>query len=180
MCAAVDPLASLRPWTLTVDVGGETYRLEPRNSADWLAVLLQEEIDLADILPGMLDEEGEERLGEALIEGLVSTDEIRECALEIIGTASGRDHWWTLNLTRSVMEVWTQVYGQLISQGVRFDQLPLGAALDAMYAVVASRMDKERLRSFDADLSRPPAGTPLSEEDESDQFLAAMNAMKAT
>lgn len=161
-----------------VDLGGREYEIEPCSAAQWLAVLLPNPLDLSEILPGMLSDAGEEELEEALMAGQVSEADMREACLEVISMASGRNWWWALNLVQSAATIWLQVYGQLISHGVRFDQLPLGAALDAMYASIAARMDKDQLRSFNSDLSRPPAGhvPELSENEEQESFLAFMNS----
>lgn len=179
MSVGVDPLASLRPYGFAVDLGGREYEVPPRTGAQWLTVLLPSPLDLADILPGMLGDDDAEVLEEALMAGEVSEQDIKDSVFEVITLAAGRDWWWALNLIQSVATVWTQVYGQLVAQGVRFDQLPLGAVLDAMYATLAARMDKDRLRAFDSDLARPPVGhaPELTAEDEEAQFLAAMNSM---
>lgn len=176
----LDPLASLRPWGFVVDLGGREYEIQPRSGAQWLEVLLPNPFDPSDILPGMLGEAAEEELQEALMAGVVSETEIRDACYEVITMASGRDWWWALTLVQSAATVWLQIYGQLVAQGVRFDSLPLGAVLDALYATIVSRMNKEQLQSFNSELSRPPAGQApeLSPEDEEAQFLNLMNTMK--
>lgn len=178
--ANLDPLASLRPWGFMVDLGGREYEIQPRTGAQWLEVLLPNPLELGDILPGMLGEAEQEELEEALMAGTVSESDIREACYEVIALASGREWWWTLTLVQSATTVWLQIYGQLVAQGVRFDSLPLGAVLDAMYATIASRMSKEQLLSFNSELSKPPAGyaPELSREDEEAQFLALMNTMQ--
>lgn len=177
MSGVVDPLASLKSWPLTVTVGDADYRLVPASAAQWLVVLLEDPLDLAQILPGMIHEEDEEGLEEAMMEGRVSEAEIRDACWEIITACSGRDWWWAFNLVRTVSTVWMQVYGRLMAGGLDLEGLPLGAALDVMYAICIERMDREHRNTFDRELSRVPAGVEqqLDENAEEARFLALMN-----
>lgn len=175
MSVVVDPLASLRDWELEVDVAGRTYRLLPRSAAEWLAVLVENPLDEAAILPGMLAEQDQSELEDALLSGQVSAGELRNTVLEVIGLASGRDWWWTLRLVQTMVGSWLLVHGSLVAAGVDLSKMSLGAALDAVYVTCATRMDKERRQMFDRELEMPPVAEKINEDQEAANFLALMN-----
>ena len=176
MSVAVDPLASLKSWPLTVTVAGQDYELRAVSAAQWLTILLEDPIDLSAILPGLLSEEAEEAVEDAMMAGRLTKREIEDICHEVIGLCAGRDWWWALNLIRSVASAWMLIYGRLMVSGVNLDRLPLGAALDAMYALCVERMDKEHHQQFDRDLERPPVNQEIDANDEEAQFLALMNS----
>jgi hypothetical protein len=175
----VDPLASLRAWSLEVTVGGRDYRLRSLHAADWLVILLGDPLDLSQILPGLLcDEAEEEELEAALLGGRVTEAEIREAALEVVSAVAGRPWWWVFNLLGAAATAWTALFGRLVAAGVDVQRLPLGAALDALYVMCTDGMKKEHREQFNRELERPPAGVEqeLSAEEEEAQFLALMNS----
>lgn len=176
----VDPLGSLRAWPLTIELGGREYTTRPVLADEWLTILLEDPLDLAEILPGMLEEADEVALEEALFEGAVSDKEIRDATLEIVALSAGRDWWWVMNLIGAAASAWTVVYGRLVTLGVNPAVMPLGAFLDAMYLSCAQVMDKEQRAQFDRDLEHPPASVTaeeaIDEDAESASFLAMLNA----
>lgn len=176
MSVAVDPTASLRSWPLSVTVAGRDYQLQALTGMQWLEILLEDPIDLSLILPGLLSGDEEEELEDAMLEGRLTEGEIRDSCWEIVGAVAGRDWWWAMNLIQSVAAAWMVIWGRLVVSGAHLDTMPLGAILDAMYAICIERMDKQRKESFDRDLERPPAATELNEETEQADFLALMNA----
>lgn len=178
MSVDVDPLASLRGWGSTVELGGREYQLRAALAVEWLPILMIDPLDLSAIIPGMVEQDVEEDLEDALIQGTVSLDEIEQVCREVISMAAGRDWWWALNLLASVAGAWMTIFGNLVARGMDVSRLPLGALLDAMYAECAARMDKDHLRDFDRQLNTPPIGlVPVINEDvEAANFVALMNS----
>lgn len=176
MSVDVDPLASLRGWELEVELGGGTYRVMPRMAGHWLTILVRNPMDAADILPAMVAEDQQEALEEALVAGAVSADEIHEAVLEVIADASGRPWWWTLRLVQAAVGSWAIIHGSLVAAGANLANMPLGAALDAIYVTCMTRMDKEHREAFDRDLEMPPARQEIDEQREAESFLALMNS----
>lgn len=178
MSVAVDPLASLKAWPLSVDLGGREYALRPALGGEWLPILMVDPMDIAAIIPGMLSEEAADDFECALIDGEVALPEVEEVCREVITSAAGREWWWACNLLASVSGVWMTIFGTLVRQGVDVDRLPLGAVLDALYAECASRMDKQHLQDFDRQLNIAPAGVVpvIDEEREAMNFVALMNS----
>lgn len=164
MSVVVDPLYSLRGWELEVEVAGQAYQVLPRSAAEWLIVLVENPLDPAAILPGMLADGDQGELEDALLSGQVSAQELHDVALEVIAAASGRDWWWTLRLVQTMVGSWLLIHGTLVAAGVDLSRMPLGAALDAIYVTCATRMDKEHRQAFDRELEMPPAAEEIQEE----------------
>lgn len=176
----VDPTSSIVPFELIVSLGGEEYRVRAAYAAEWLGVLLsQDDLDLGDVLPGMLTDEDQDRMTDAAWDGVISEKEIHEAALEVITEVSGRDWWWTLHLLWSVAGAWLVVYGRMVAAGIDPTRIPLGAFLDAMYMTSVQNMDKQQRSEFDRMLEKPPPGVEFEEavdvDAESAAFLNMMN-----
>lgn len=175
----VNPLGSLRNWDLIVSLGGREYTLRPATAEEWLSILLEPDIDLSDILPGMLDDEDQSDLEETVFAGQVTEEELTGTALEVLTEAAGRDWWWALKLITFATGAWSVIYGRLLTQGIDPAKLTLGAFLDAMYLTCVQNMSKENRSSFDRELEAPPPGVAIeeaiNEEAESASFLSMMN-----
>lgn len=176
----VDPLSSIQPFELVVTLGDEEYRVRAACAAEWLGVLLsQEDLDLSDVLPGMLTDEDQQRMTDDAWDGAFSDEEVNQAALDVITEVSGRDWWWTLHLLWSVAGAWLVVYGRMVAQGIDPTRIPLGAFLDAMYMTSVQNMDKQQRSEFDRMLEQPPPGIEFEEavdvDAESTAFLNMMN-----
>lgn len=175
----VDPLSSLRPFALIVTLGGRDYTVPPLHASDWLSVLLEEDLDLSGIIPGLLGEDDQAELSDAVWRDEVTEEEIEEVCLDLIKETAGRDWWWVLHLLWSAASAWMVVYGRLVMQGVKPDELPLAAFLDALYLTCVQNMDKQQRSEFDRMLERPPAHIApedaINEDAESAAFLKMMN-----
>lgn len=180
MSGVVDPLSSLKPWELEVELAGQDYVIPAVMADVWLPILMAEPLDLVEILPGMLSEQAQEELEEALLDGRITAEEISDTALEVVSLAAGRPWWWVLRLLNSASGAWLTIWGNLLAQGVNPQNLTLGAALDAIYATMLPRgqVKEEVRRQFDRELSTPPAGVKpddIDEKREAAAFLAMMN-----
>lgn len=175
----VDPLGSLRPWELIVELGGREYTIRAAYADEWLAILLADPLDLSDIIPGMMGEDDQSEFADATWDGRVSDSDIEEASLEIIREVSGRDWWWVLHLLWSAAGAWMVVYGKMVAQGVDPSRVPLGAFLDAMYLMCVQSMDRDQRSEFDRMLEKPPAGIVpeevIDEDAEAAAFLNMMN-----
>lgn len=175
----VDPTSSLRPFELIVTLGGVDYTIRAAYADEWLTILLERELDLSDIIPGMVTEEEQRDLADAAWRGDISDEEIEQACFEIIKETSGRDWWWVLHLLWSAAGAWMIVYGRMVSQGVDPTRIPLGAFLDAMYLMFVQNMDKEQRSEFDRMLEQPPQGVEfeeaVDEDAEASAFLNMMN-----
>jgi hypothetical protein len=138
----VDPLASMRCWAIEIELGGRTYDVPALSAVDWWPVLgganpldvldIVESNDLEDrVLDGELDHEG-------------MIDALREAVEE----AAGRSFHAAVILVMVANSQWPVISGQLVRNGFRWEGQPLGAALDAIYAVVVEVLSKEERDKF--------------------------------
>lgn len=175
----IDPTSSLRPYELIVTLGDRDYTVRAAHADEWLGILLREDLDLSDIIPGMLVKKDAEALAVAAWDGLIDDKEIEEVSFEIIKEVSGRDWWWTLHLLWSATGAWLVIYGRMVSQGIDPTRIPLGAFLDAMYLMCVQNMDKEQRAEFNRMLEKPPPGVEFEDavdvDAESAAFLNMMN-----
>lgn len=177
MPAAADPLASVAIWDAEVEIGGTGYLVAGRDAAEWLKVLLDDPLDLAAVLPGMLSDDDQDTLEELLLGGQVAAKDVQEAALHLIGVASGREYWWTLRLLGAIRVHWVRLFGPLVASGMRLRGLPFGSFLDAIYHEATNNMKPEARRELDRELETPPPGEELEvdEDQEASNFLALMN-----
>lgn len=144
-----DPAASLRIWAVEVTVGGRLLRVPPLPAADWLppvmttnplAVLeLVEDFDLAEVL----------------LDGAVSVDELREGLVEIVEAAAGRTAMAAFAIAGAAAARWDVIGADLARVGLRFTEISIGAALDAIYGSLCRHMEEKALVEFNRMLDTP-------------------------
>jgi hypothetical protein len=168
-----DPLAALKVWAIEVDLGGKTYRIEPTPAAGWFVAILRE--DALPIVPGMMSVDDQVEIIDRLAFGEFGIEELTTAARDALETASGWRWWMADRMIRSAGQDWKVVSGQLIKRGIDLSTLPLGAVLNALYAMAVETLDTSKRSQFDFDLGRPPAGA-LSEEEREEEAAAMMMA----
>lgn len=158
-------LASIKPRAIEdIQIGDRTYTVDAWPAAEWLEVLLAEQLSLWDIIPGMIGgPEGiyaEEALIEALNGGSLGAEEYAELAYEVLTVAAGRPWWTAMRLCASAVEptIGNWVRGQLVLHHIDATALSLSAWLDALYGIFTQHMDADRRNNFDAMLMRPLPG----------------------
>lgn len=153
----VDPVASLRVWAVEVDVAGRTLRVPPLPAADWLPVLMS--LDPLNVLD-IADDVGIEG---ALLDGTLSYDALRGALESLVEMAAGRRCETALVLAGIASEHWAVVGGELARRGIRFADIPLGAALDAVYSVLCALTDEKGVAALNRALDGAVAtGAPRS------------------
>jgi hypothetical protein len=137
----IDPLASMRCWAITVELGGREFDIPALPAADWWPVLADATaFGLVDLLKST---EGEE-LDAMLLDGQVTHAEMTEVLMEAIGEATGRTFHASFVLATVATMHWPVVGGQLARDGFRWDVLPIGAALDAVYSVIVDSFPADK------------------------------------
>lgn len=174
---ARDPIASLRPWSITVTVGGQDYTIPALPASAWLEVLLAPQVQVLGILPGLLDDEDGVELAMRLAEDEVDLDEVYQASLDAVAVAGGRSWWWCLSFAAGMGVAWNTLSGHLILSGVDWDKLSLAAFFDAAYALISRGIPKEKLQLLDLELNSPPPGVevPFDEDAEAQAFMSMMN-----
>jgi hypothetical protein len=168
-----DALAALGTWPIEVELGGRTWTIPATPAAGWFIAILRE--DPLPIIPGMLGEEEQLDIVEALAFGLIDVDDITQASRDALEVASGWRWWAADRMIRSAGAEWKIVSGQLIRRGIDLEKLPLGAVLNALYAMSVEGLEGNKRTQFDFDLNRPPAGA-MSEEEREEEAAAMMQA----
>lgn len=180
-----NPLASLEPFSLEVEVAGRDFLIPALPAVDWLRVFLDDNPSVDDILPGMVGPECRSHLYRAMMMGRFSTREWNELLFDIIEAVSGRRWWQALNLINAMKEPenWASVHGHLLLRGIDVRQVSLAAWLDATYALVTENMDKDEKIKFQLAIDTvPDSVSPEEAIDEAEQeraFLAMMQAVQS-
>jgi hypothetical protein len=144
----VDPMASMRLWAITVELGGREYEIPALPAVDWWPVI--RDADPAGVLD-LLRSEGEAEAADLdlmLLDGRITGKELSAALSDAIEEATGRSFHVAFVLATVAASQWPTVGGYLAQTGFRWDLQPIGAALDAIYAVVVSNLDKEPRDKF--------------------------------
>src|SRR5690606_830197 len=88
----VDPIASMRIWAVEVDVNAHTLRIPPTCAADWMPCLMRMDVmGVLDLIEGVDTDD-------LLINGEVSANQLRDAAVKLLESASGRSAWTSMAL----------------------------------------------------------------------------------
>lgn len=151
-----DPVASLRIRTVEATLGAGLVRIPALSAADWLPVLmgrsLRKVIDLLedfDLIEGLLEEQ-------------FTVVELEECLAALVEAAAGRSAKAAFAIVGGAGERWDLIGADLARAGVRFTEISLGAALDAIYGSLIRHMDEKRVVEFNRLLMVDSGGGGLS------------------
>lgn len=153
----VDPLASMRCWAITVELGGREFEIPALPAVDWWPVLVSgNPSGIVDILKSI---DGADLDG-MLLDGTVSGAELSEAITDAIEEATGRSFHAAFVLATVATTAWPMVGGQLARDGFHWDTQPIGAALDAIHLVVLEGMTEENRGKFLALLENDAMSQP--------------------
>lgn len=145
----VDPAASMRCWAIELELGGRTYDVPALPASDWWPVLSSRDPSLIlDLVVSTPDDPA--NLDDYLLSGEVDQDELAQALTDALEAAAGRSLHVSIVLATVAEMHWASINGALVRRGFRWEDQPLGAALDAIYAEVAGRLDEEALGKFEA------------------------------
>jgi hypothetical protein len=154
----VDPLASMRCWAIEIELGGRAYEVPALSAIEWWPVVLSG--DLTKVLDFIESTPGEPLgLDDLLLDGDLDGAELSTALTDAVEEASGRSFHAAHVLASVASMHWASINGELVQRGFRWEDQPLGAALDAIYAVVVSRLEKKPLEEFLALLDNEAATT---------------------
>jgi hypothetical protein len=138
----VDPLASMRCWAIEIELGGRTYDVPALSAVDWWPVL-------GDANPlAVLDIIESSDLDERLLTGELDHADLIDALREAVEEVSGRSFHAAVILVMTANSQWPVINGHLVQRGFRWEGQPLGAALDAVYAVVTTALDDKKRGEF--------------------------------
>jgi hypothetical protein len=152
----VDPAASLRIWGVEIELGGRTFEVPALPAADWLPVLMTADpLRVIELIPSS---PGDSSVEDTILAGGVSTDDLVNAFTTAIEEVTGRPCYAAWVLAIAAQDRWSVVGGELARRGFRWDEQPIGAALDAIYVTIVERIKPDDLPRFYALMERPAAG----------------------
>lgn len=170
----VDPLASMRCWAITVELGGHQFEIPALPAVDWWPVLTSAQprrvLDL-------LQSTGEADLDGMLLDGEVDASELLTAATDAIEEATGRSLHVALVLALAADGHWPTIGGHLAQIGFRWDQQSIGAALDAIYAVIIGNLPEDARAKFEAILENETLTQPGKKRTPSQRVMTEFEAM---
>lgn len=173
----VDPLASMRCWAIELELGGRTYDVPALSAVDWWPVLTSG--DLTEILDFVVSSpEDPFNLDDLLLSGEVDQAELGPALTDALEAAAGRSVHVCVVLASVANMHWASINGALMRRGFRWEDAPLGAALDAIYAEVTSRFpDEETQAKFEALLEDESLTQPGKKRRPSERVVSEFEAM---
>lgn len=173
----VDPLASMRCWEITVELGGREFQIPALPAVDWWPVLLDTTpTTILDILKSET-QAGEFELDDMLLSGQVTGADLAEVAGDVISEATGRTVHAAFVLATVASVAWPNIGGQLARDGFRWDVQPIGAALDAVYAIVVGGLEEKERDKFLALLEDDTVTQPGKKRTPSQKVVDEFEAM---
>lgn len=173
----VDPLASMRCWAITVELGGREFEIPALPAVDWWPVLLDSNPSTFLDLLKSETEAGESDLDGMLLDGMITGADLSEAASDAIEEATGRSLHAAFVLATVANIQWPVIGGQMARDGFRWDVQPIGAALDAVYAIVLEAMEEKNRGKFLALLENDTASQPGRKRTPSQRVVDEFEAM---
>jgi hypothetical protein len=179
----VDAGAALQLSEIDVELGEWIYTIPALPASAWMEAILDE--DGGSIVPGLMDEATQADIWREFLRGHISQDELRDAWRGAIGAASGQPWWQCARLVMAAAspDSWPIVHGKLIAEGVRIDQISLGALYNALYylCLKACADDNDRT-AFEFNLTSPPPEVSVEEAMEEtnaeDDWMAAFSSFQ--
>lgn len=145
-----DPVWSLKPWPVTLEIAGQDWHIPAASAADWLSVLMPDPVDLDEVVRTMVTD------GEKLLFDESVGVELEELVLEVITLVSGRPWWQALRMISVATANWNVLGGEMLYRGIIPDQVSLSQWLDVLLLVTIRSMDPKDVTMFTLQLERPP------------------------
>lgn len=169
-----DPIWSLQPWPIDVQVAGKVAQIRAEPASAWLGVLMSDNFSLDDVLVTLAPNVGA-MVDEALYSEQLSFDDYAELVLDIISHAAGRPWHIALRLIGSARASWDVIGAKLILKGIDASHLSLSAWLDVALLTMLQSMEAKDVAMFNAKLEAPPPGAdPDDMTMSTDDFAALM------
>lgn len=146
-----DPVWSLRPWPIEIEVAGTLVEIPAMCAADWLCYLMEENPDLDQLASDIIPD-----LEELVYDGTIDLDTFYLTVLEIISCASARPWWISLRLISVARYQWSTLGPDLLQRGADPNVLSLSAWLDVLLVAALTSMDPKKTTLFVMQLEAVP------------------------
>lgn len=152
----LDPIQSMRPWSVVVTCCGQDVEIPALPAVDWLVILMSVEPQLDDVFPGLLSPEDADWVEEQIVAGNLGLTEFQSLLSDIIETVSARRWWVTLRLVDLARRSWDAIGAEMLLRGVDASVISLSAWLDILLITVLRNMDSKDVTMFTLRLEAPP------------------------
>jgi hypothetical protein len=116
-------------------------------------------------------------LDSMLLDGSITSADLTEVVSDVIEEATGRTYHSAFVLAIVASVAWPMVGGQLARDGFRWDVQPIGAALDAIYAIVVGSLEEENRNKFLALLEDEAISQPGKKRTPSQKVVSEFETM---
>ncbi len=172
----VDPAASMRCWAVEITLGGRDYEVPALPAVDWWPVISSGDLTaILDLVVSSPDDPF--NLDDLLLSGSVDAAELPAALTDALEAVTGRSLHVCIVLASVASMHWASINGALVRRGFRWDVQPIGAALDAIYAEVTGRLEKEDLDRFNDLLENETITQPGKKRTPSQRVISEFEAM---
>ncbi len=172
-----DPVWSLRPWPVEIDLGPIAVTIPALPAADWLAALMKAEPDPDSVFPGLLPSEEEEAVEDLLYSGRLTLAQADQIFLDVVTTVSARPWWVALRLIEVARNQWAIVGAELLLRGVDASKVSLSGWLDAALLTIMRSITPESSTMFTLQLEAPPPSETAAAQGQLEMDAAQFLAM---
>lgn len=172
----VDPIASMQCWAITFELGGREFDIPALPAVDWWPVLVSSDpTKVLDLLKS--DVSGAAELDDMLLDGRVTGEDLGTALTDALQEVTGRSMHVAFVLATAADMQWGVIGGHLALKGFRWDVLPIGAALDAIYSTLLAGMNEENTKKFLALLENETLSQPGKKRTPSERVTAEFETM---
>lgn len=161
----LDPVWSLKPWPVELELDGEIWEFPAVPAVDWLAILMDKELDLDRVLLDLCP-----RGMELLFRDTIEPEVLYRAILDLIETASARRWWIAMRLIGVVKANWHVLGPEMVTTGIDPTVLSLAAWLDCMMVALINAMERKEVGLFVSRLEMPPPSEVAAEMERVDEF----------
>lgn len=153
-----DPVWSLKPWAIDVELLGHQFVVPEQPAVVWLSALMTEDVDLEQVFPALAGQEAVELVDAALWDGRLDPISLYAMCRDLITMAAGRPWWVAMRLIHSARANWNYIGGEVVIRGIDATHLSLSGWLDAILHVMLRGMERKDQTMFLSRLEVVPEG----------------------
>lgn len=171
-----DPVWSLRPWPVHLELAGMEFEIPAMVAADWLAILMDPDLRIDSIFPGLLVDADQAEVEVALHGGGLDLEEYVNLGFEILSEVTGRPWWVALRLIGVARGSWDAIGGEIVRKADA-ERLSISGWLDVLYPVIIEGLEDSKRSMFLLKLELAPEGWGEEEADSMEMSTDAFLAM---
>lgn len=155
-----------------MELGGREFDIPALPAVDWWPVLTDDgPAGIIDLL------KSDESLDAMLLDGRISSADLADALQDVIEEATGRTYHAAFVLATVASVSWPVIGSQLARDGFQWDRQPIGAALDAVYAIVVGNLEEKDRDKFLALLEDESISQPGKKRTPSQKVVAEFETM---